>query len=345
MQITFTPQTSIHTINAGKKPSFCGLLCSDPKTKAPIDSWFFRDFDTLKNAAGEIKHTFPNGTEILDFASSNGEEVISLKALLPENQYKITGYDTSEHAIKLARKGFYTVFSNWYDSFLLPGEKAVGEEIKMKEAFHTIMQETFPTDAADRFINNKVSFLNVRNYIRNFREKFFRINDKFADDIDIRRGDILKLDKFRTKETGAIFFRNALYHIAGNDISERLSPSNTFSIEPVNKLNIINELVDKIYNKLEKGGIFVIGDHIKDHLFVADNTINPNDTICFKDTPFYDPERPHHRQNSDLKLHKKSPLTAALEKGNRFVPIGFSFTKLEVDGIKIKVPTIWKKIM
>lgn len=344
MQITFTPHSYNNKIISQKpQPSFEGLLSCDPKTGCPIDSWFFRDYETLSTAAKEIKTAFPNGTRILDFACSNGEEMISLKALLPEKHYNIIGYDTSEHALKLAKKGVYTVFSNWYDSFLLPDCAPKGEEAYLQKAFHFIMKQDTPP-VQDRFINNKVSFLNVKNYIPNFKELFFKVRDNYVESIDIRRGDIRNLGNNRTLNTGAIFFRNAFYQICGNDLSERLKGKGDFEILNVDKLKAASELADRVYNKLEKGGIFVIGDHIKDHLFVADRFAPNEDVIRFRDTVFYNPELVKHRANADMKVYKKSPLAAALEKDGRFSPIGFSTTFLEHGDIKLKVPTIWKRL-
>ena len=344
MQITFTPQMYNNKVLRPKpQPAFGSLLSCDPKTGCPIDSWFFRDYTTLSTAANEIKTTFPNGTSILDFACSNGEEMISLKVLLPEKHYNIIGYDTSEHALKLAKKGFYTVFSNWYDSFLLPDCAPKGEEADLHKAFHFIMKQEIPP-VLDRFINNKVSFLNVKNYIPNFKEMFFKVRDNYLENIDIRRGDIRNLGNNRTLNTGAIFFRNAFYQICGNDLSERLKGNLDFEILNIDKQKAAQELVDKVYNKLEPGGIFVIGDHIKDHLFVADKFVPDENVIRFSDTVFYNPKLANHQANADMKVYKKSPLAVALEKDGKFSPIGFSTTFLEYGDIKLKVPTIWKRL-
>ncbi len=348
MQITNTPQISHINIQHKKQPNFKGLLCCDASTKEPIDSWFFRDYKTLERAAQEIKHEFPNGTNILDYACSNGEEIISMKALLPENQYKIIGYDKSTHALKLANKGIYTVFSNWYDSFLLPEEKTQGKFEDLKKYFHSVMEEITPP-VEDRFINNKAGFFDIKNRITGFKEIFYKLKDNHADNIDIRRGDIQYIEKNRIPNVGAIFFRNALYQIVDNNITESLNGTFNRSSEyqkPV--IEQIKEFVDKIYTKLEKGGIFVIGDHIKDHLFIsdkfADQLAPENESIRFKDSIFFDPETKSHKANAELKIFKNSPLEAILEKDGKFAPIGFSKTFLSPDGIKITVPTIWKKI-
>ena len=321
--------------------NFNGLMWLDPKTYAPLDSWFFRDYTTLKTATDEIKNSFPQGAEILDYACSNGEETISLKALLPDTKYKITGFDTSESALKLANRGVYTVFSHWYDSFLLPNTYPKSKEAHLKNSFYNIMEETFPAPQ-DRLINNKKAYFDIKKSIPEFLEKFFCINSEHKNSIDIRRGNISNLDKYRTSNPiGAVFFRNALYQMIGNDLNESIEQRKTTEFI-YNKKDIINNFVDKLYSKLDKGGVFVIGDHIKDHLFLADKNTPDDEIIFFKDTPFFNPENKFHRQASYLRLFKESPLRIALEKDKKFKAVGFSKTWLDIGGTKVKVPTVWK---
>ena len=183
MQITPQYRKIQHTPKINQ-PAFKGLMRLDPKTYAPLDSWFFRDYNTLKAAADEIKYTFPQGAEVLDYACSNGEETISLKALLPDTRYKIIGYDTSESALKLARRGIYTVFSHWHDSFLLPDSSPNRIERSLKSGFYNIMEETGP-DAGDLFINNKKTYFMLKKGLPGFVERFFRISPEMKEEIDI----------------------------------------------------------------------------------------------------------------------------------------------------------------
>ena len=325
--------------------SFQGLLYCDPKTKMPLDSWFFRDYDTLKKAADEIKTTFPEGAEVWDFACSYGEETISIKSLLEDPKYKVIGYDSSTSALKLAKKGIYTIFSNWYDSFLLPNEDPQGEEKVLKDKFYRIMEETFP-QREDRYINNKATYFDIKKFFVNFQEKFFRISPQKLEQIDIRKGNINCIENYRNQDkVGAVFFRNALYQMVGNDLNETIEQRKYFNSRSVNnKKEIIEKFVDRIHRKLENGGIFVIGDHIKDHLFLADYNLSDDEVVLFKDTPFFDIGDKKHVCASNLKLFKESPLKTSLEKNNRFIPVGFSKTWLTYGGNKITVPTVWKKI-
>lgn len=342
MQITPQYRKTQHTPKINQ-PAFKGLMRLDPKTYAPLDSWFFRDYNTLKAAADEIKYTFPQGAEVLDYACSNGEETISLKSLLPDERYKIIGYDTSESALKLARRGVYTVFSHWHDSFLLPEAYPNRAEQPLKTGFYRIMEETLP-EPQDRLINNKKSYFNLKNRLPGFIESFFRITPDKKDEIDIRRGSIGNLDKYRSqtsKPLGAVFFRNALYQICGNDLNETLE-QRKISRFSYDKKAIIEDFVDKLYSRLDRGGIFVIGDHIKDHLFLADKMTPDEETIYFKDTPFFNRLDDRHKKVPFIRLFKESPLKTALEKGNRFTPVGYSTTHLVAGGKKMTVPTIWK---
>lgn len=343
MQITPTTNSITHKTPQVKQPSFTGLMRLDPKTYAPLDSWFFRDYTTLKSAADEIKYSFPQGAEVLDYACSNGEETISLKALLPDEKYKIIGYDTSESALKLAKRGVYTVFSHWHDSFLLPEAFPNRVEQQLKNGFYRIMEETLP-EPQDVLINNKKSYFNLKKGLPGFIESFFRITPDKKEEIDIRRGSIGNLAKYRSqtsKPLGAVFFRNALYQICGNDLNETLE-QRKISQFSYDKKAIIANFVDDLYHKIDRGGIFVIGDHIKDHLFLADKNTPEKEKLFFKDCPFFNPKDSRHIKAAYVEVFKESPLKTELEKANRFTPIGYSTTHLVAGGKKLTVPTIWK---
>lgn len=333
------------TTKQPKTPAFKGLLYIDPKTKMPLDSWFYRDYATLEAANYEIEKTFPNGAEIWDFACANAEETISEKTLLENPKYKLIGYDSSTSAIKLAKKGIYTVFSNWYDSFLLPDSTQDNKELYLKDKFYNIMEEIEPPET-ERHINNKADYFNIKKFYHSFQEKYFQVKPQRRKEIDIRTGNINRIENYRNNDKiGAVFFRNALYQMTGNDINETIEQRKYFSSGATpDKKRIIEELVNKIHSKLAAGGVFVIGDHIKDHLFLADKNLPNSEIVLFKDTPYFEPENRKHLFASQVKLFKESPLKTALEKAGRFVPVGFSQTSLTYGGIKIKVPTVWKKV-
>lgn len=338
--------------NQGVQTSFKSLLHQD-REGFVNDSSFFRDYKTLKAATDEIKKEFPEGAEILDYACSNGEETISLKCLLDDPAYKIIGYDCSTDALKLAKRGVYTVFSNWYDSYLLgsggyspytavkdPYLPSPKEQYMLRGRFNKIMDEV-PCRSEYLSINNKSNFHALKYAKKYFQEKYFKIKDTFKQQIDIRRGNILNITERRTeKPVAAVFFRNALYHLCDNNIDEVIF-NNSFMNLSVNRKAILKDLVDKIHEALDKNGIFVIGTHIKDHIFWIDKFTEEKNRVKLKDTPFMKDSKFVHMHGDSL-CARISPLVEALTDGGRFVPIAYS--KVSEFWNSIDVPTVWKKI-
>ena len=136
------------------------------------DTSFYRDIQTLMFAAHILKQTFPNGACIMDFASSNGEEAISLYSFLNDtnnNNYKIYCYDKSDKAVELGQKGIYTVFSpQSYDYFLLPGYTLSNTKNEVRRCFNEIMQETEKPD----YEINDTDFINQLKETSDFRIKY-----------------------------------------------------------------------------------------------------------------------------------------------------------------------------
>lgn len=342
----------IQNSNLQKQTFFKGLLHQD-KTGFVNDSSFFRDYQTLKQATEYIKEQFPQGAEILDYACSNGEETISLKCLLDDFDYKIIGYDCSTDALKLARKGVYTVFSHWDDSYLikediydnlianseLPSKK---EQSILREKFNRVMREiSYNPRYSD--INNKSCFASFKDNNKLFQEKFFEVRNKYKPDIDIRRGNILNIINRRSeKPVAAVFFRNALYHLCENNITEVVFNKAKINTD-IDRKAILKDLVDRVHQHLDKNGIFVLGVHVKDHLFWADKYTSPDNTIKLKDTGFFKNSvfTKNSREEALNGLCTKiSPLVEALT--DRFIPIGFSKSRELYKSMS--VPTIWKKV-
>ena len=335
--------------------SFTGVLHIDPKTGNINDSWFFRDQKTLETSAKHIKTYFPDGADILDYACSTGEEEISLKALMPQSKYRVIGYDNSADALRIGKRGVYTLFSGWFDSYLLPNSSFLELEGKsptvlkqifqktdeLRKKFHEIMYEV-PPSREYRDINNKCGFSNLKYRNKNFVQKFYRVRDEFKDQLDLRYGNFLNVGQVRKERpVGAIFFRNAIYHLCRNDINEILD----FNMPVHNitdKKHLMERLIDGVYKTLDDNGIFVIGNHIKEHLFIADDTLPASKTARLENTPFYNPNNIHHQAHKSLKCFKESPLISALYKGGRFVPIEFS--KVVSHGCEVVVPVVFKKV-
>ena len=73
------------SVKTKQSPSFSSLKLKNDENNYS-DTCFYRDADTLDCAATLLEKTFPKGTDILDFASSNGEEAISLYSLIDKSR-------------------------------------------------------------------------------------------------------------------------------------------------------------------------------------------------------------------------------------------------------------------
>ena len=334
-----------------QKPSFNGVLHIDPGTGNINDSWFNRDINTLETAAENITMDFPKGADVLIYGCSTGEENISLKALLPDSRYRIIGYDTSADALRIGKRGVYSLFSNWYDSYLLPNapesvfdgvsKSQRKKMLDLREKFHDMMYEV-PACNEYRDINNKTGYTGMKYSYPNFIEKFYSLRSNFRSQIDLRLGNFMKVGQVRKERpVGGIFFRNAIYHLCNNNINEVLSYNETPG-RFANKQLLMENLVNGVHKTLDKGGVFVIGNHIKEHLYLADETVPPENTVNFCDTPFYVETNQHHRSHKYLRCCKDSPLLQALLKDGRFEPIGFS--EVVSYNCRVKVPVMFKKI-
>lgn len=292
------------------------------------DTSFYRDIQTLMFAAHILKQTFPNGACIMDFASSNGEEAISLYSFLNDtnnNNYKIYCYDKSDKAVELGQKGIYTVFSpQSYDYFLLPGYTLSNTKNEVRRCFNEIMQETEKPD----YEINDTDFINQLKETSDFRIKYYKLKDRYRDKIEIQKGDINNIEKLLPeKKAGAILFRNAMYIETGNLAVNEFSFNEDLNIY---KEEIIEKIVDKVYDKLLPGGLFILGDIEKDHIYIADNQVKDEDKIFLRNFGTY--------------VYKKPPLWEALAKDDRFEPVLYKKVASPAAlGKEEKVPTVWRK--
>ena len=330
--------------------NFGGILHIDPRTKEINDSWFNRDGKTLQKASDEIRANFPNGADVLIYGCSTGEENISFKTYLPESKYRAIGYDTSGSALRLGKRGVYSVFSGWYDSYLLPFDSKreikgkypdeYENLLKFREKFYDITYEV-PACNEYRDINNKTDYMKLKYSNPSFVEKYYCLRSNYKNQMDLRHGNFLDVGKVRKERpVGGISFRNALYHLCENNVNEVLNfdtPSGSIK----NKKNLIENLVNGVYRTLDDGGVFVIGNHLKEHLFLADETTPKENVINFCDTPFYVESNANHRAHKFMKCFKTSPLVEALLKDGKFEPIGFS--DVTTYHCKVRVPVLFKK--
>lgn len=321
----------------------------------PIDTEFCRGLSTINAATDEVSSTFPKGTTVLSCAGSNGEEAYSLAMKLGE-EYKIIGLDVDSEAIKLAKNGIHSVFSGASDSFLIEDEEKLTDEQKyLKMQFNKFFSETEAPKEGN--FNNSIEYIVNYASAPDFKIKYFKVNDVAKDAVEFREpveGDILNIDNFEPdKKVGAIFFRNSFYHLTSNNIDKVLCGLSSDDVDTA----VIDEIVDKVHSRLEKGGVFVVGNNIKEHMFLApenapdDEVIKYSDTSmfkkvesnleCLKGSTYYEPAMERLDEARNVKFMKKLPLEQALEKDGRFKPIHWESVDVMPE---IRVPTVWKKV-
>lgn len=290
------------------------------------DTSFYRDFYTLIKAGEILKNTFPDGADIMDFACSNGEEAISIHSLINNRNnrnYKLYCYDKNAKAIELAKKGIHTVYRPGSgDGFIL--NKYQNSEVydDVVKSFNKIMEEC----ARPNYDINDPDFIRFIMAHPDFKMKYYKVRDEYKDNFNFEAGNIFKIDKLEPKKAGAVFFRNAMYIPTQNYALDEFD--SLLREKSVNKKKVINYIVDKVYDKLLPGGIFVIGENEKDHIYLADKHTSENEKLYIEDYA--------------CSIYKKSPLYEALEKDGRFKPVVYSRCYSALG--KIEVPTVWQKV-
>lgn len=304
-----------------------------------LDTGFFRGLKTLKRSKDEIRKQFPQGTTIIHAAGSVGQEAISNAILFENSLYKFISLDIDTDAIKLARQRIHAVFNLGFDSFLIEKEFKLSPEHKnLYRKFRKYFDEI---DTPPINLNNSESYKNFSDY-ECFEEKFFKLKDEYKNIVEFPNasyGDILDIDKFSPGEkVGAIYCRNALYHMTKNNCTEHILNG----YEP-NKINTdaIEQIVSKIHFKLEDNGFLILGNHAKEHLFILPKDSSNARGIKFINTSFYKQLEPYQkRKTKNLVFAAESPLEMALKLNGRFKPVFWD----SIDGFpEIEMPTIWQK--
>ncbi len=298
----------------------------NPKTKLPVSTSFYNDLATLKKSVQIIENSFPNGADILIYAGSNGEEAISVLSLLknPE-KYKIWSIDIFKEAIDYAKRGIYSVNRFHKDGFLVREKDLTEDEKQAKSCFEKCVDEI---EEPNFKLNNLTDIpyllrLDCAGFIIN---KFFKLKSFVTDRITFAEGDIRDLKTFKTdKPIGGIFFRNALYHLTNNDLRGVLGDGNKQDME-INRFQVLKDLTDSIGEKLPQNGIFVMGNHFQEHIYLADK-YTPSD----KRVPI---------GNNSLML--EPPHILALMQNGKFKPCYTQKIK-SPDGKSLTVPLIWQK--
>lgn len=323
------------------------------------DSSFMRNLDSLNFVADYLKKEFPNGTNIADFACSNGEETYSLGVLLydvnKDKKYKITGYDVSPKAINDAKKGFISLSSRYdgyikrvlvnndYNNFDKQKEEQL---LKLKENFNECFQKLgwdwekfnlqhprcskkvtkLPGASGDAEIDLAiVKCIQLKNNFVKDGNYFTPKKGIFDDVINFRIADIADIDKKLTyNKPGVIFFKNALYHLMYQMTEDKCLVD--FDIKPV------KELFDKIYSILPDNGLFVIGALNSDHL-IGRNISAEN---CHK----------INQDGKELTVYNTSLVHQTLTKAG-FEPVFYEQAEKRTDKFihgRPCLPSVWKKL-
>lgn len=344
--------------------SFTGIRRYADLPATFIDSDFFRDHKTLQKSVEYIKDNFPKGTHILDYACSNGEETLSLAMLLePFNKlknFRITGLDMSTDAERLRKQGVFSICDKTADLFLLKSDDDLSDELKpLKEVFHRFFEETYPPKQR---INNAGLFNYEAKYFKNFAH--FKPKKGFPEEINFERpimSDIRDVNEYNpSSKVGAIFFRNGSYFLTKNNVAEFLDFPISTEYNP--KVEVLDELAEKIYDRLDDKGIFVLGNNLKEHLFIAPNSVPVEETIKFSDTNIFrrrkqkieclkglakflvltlEGKEARLNLTENVRFYKQSPWEKALLKDGKFTPIYKG--ALEDSFFDLSFPLIWRK--
>ncbi len=291
------------------------------------DTSFYRDAGTLTAAVDILEKEFPQGTDIMDFACSNGEEAISTYSLFsPENadKYKFYCYDRYHKVISIANTGIHTIYSRCSsDNFLLKDSASDdGIQNYLKSNFDRLME---PISKPVDFDEEETSVSRLKELFGT-KVNYFKLKDEYDDNFSFRVGDINYIQMCEPKKAGAVFFRNAFYIPTKNSDLDGFDLEELF--DKTDKKQVINNIVDKIYDKLEPGGILVLGNILKDHVYIAGDQVPASEKTYLRDYC--------------CDIYKKSPLHEALEKDNRFKPVYYTAADKPFDDVQ--VPTIWQKI-
>ena len=319
--------STLHEYNF--KPAFKSYNKIDKNTGNSISTNFYHDTEVLQKAVDIIEKEFPHGTDILIYAGSNGEEALSVNTLLHNRKkYKIYSLDISKEAVNFANRGVYGIHPLAEDGFLLNDNKE-GNKKYLSDIFHKNFIETIKPK----------NFINVSDFIYSIKfgdidlypQRYFAPAQSLRQNIKFADADISNIENFNNnKKAGAVFFRNAIYQLTKNDLTGVLKYGYRPDLE-TNKRQVINELIKKIYNKLEVNGIFVLGSHLQEHLYIADNSVPDCETILGD-------------KSRNIRFMTKHPVVETLKKNSHFIPIYESVIEgLNTDNV-LKIPLIWQKI-
>ncbi len=240
---------------------------------------FFREYNTLNKGINYLRQHFPKekSPKIIVGACSTGEEVYSIKMLMPDKKPKILGFDISPNSIAEAKTGIYTIsqpkddiskkFISWLgvsaykDEFLGFGNPKTHKEKVLKNLFNNnfiqIAEKSPPKKNPIKKFFNKLSFKFLQDMNPEFNDKIFILKNQKNTGCEFVQGDVQHLDEIVPKgKAHAVSFRNAMYHLVtmNNENEERIQV-------PIERAKPILQHIAKQVNKaLIKDGIFILGE-------------------------------------------------------------------------------------
>ena len=300
----------------------------NPKTNMSTSTSFYHDLITLKKAVGIIEKNFPKGADILVYAGSNGEEAISVYSLFknPEN-YTIYSIDPYRDAIEYAKRGIYSVHRLCDDGFIINDQAHTEDEIQAGKCLSNCLEEIEKPPFKLNNLTDLIYFLRYDSPAIIW-EKFYKLKPAVRNNIKFIEGDIRDINSFKTdKPVGGIFFRNALYHLTNNNLFGVLEYGDKPDME-IDRCKILNELITTVDKKLAVNGIFVMGNHSQEHLYMADNHTPQNEKVPFK----------------NIYLMTTPPHIEAILKNGHFKKCYEQEIPMPWSSFSIKMPLIWEKM-
>lgn len=277
--------TAINNNRPQSNISFKSYFACNPVTHLPASTSFFEDLPTLKKAVSLIEKNFPSGTDILVYAGSNGEEAISILSLLRNpDKFNIYSIDPLKKAIEYAKNGFFSVHVFANDAFLINNKLTTDAEKKAAKGFAKHLREIERPRFDLNNIPEEFRALERENPYFTF-ERFYQLKPFARNRIQFIEGDIRDIGEFKAKRpVGAIFFRNALYHLTDNDLVRVFREGYKPNTE-VNRYEILKVLANDVDKKLAPNGIFVLGNRAQEHFYIADKYTPKTRQVDIKGIP------------------------------------------------------------
>lgn len=307
--------------------NFTSLLNIDDFSRQPISTSFYHDIQALSESTNRINNpTFPEGI-ILDYGCANGEETLSLYSMIDSHQkHTVIGIDPSIKALEQTQIGKYCITNACDDKFLLAKSVDDIENPLLKDAyirFHSLLNE-IPPESFPREIETGFE---ARRTSNNFVEKFYEVKPEIQKNLTYLHGKIEDIDKLQIdKPVNAIFFRNGLYQCTSNNLPWALMYNEKFS-SGIDRTKILENIIRKIHDKLEQGGLLVLGEHIQEHIYIADKSI-PEENIKYV----------YH-----VPVMNYNPLNKIL-LANNFEPLNFKKIYALGGLLNTNITTLWRKV-